>query len=213
MTRMTIPVDGAELAVQVEGAGSGPRLLMIHENVGLTPYMSGVAHLLADAGYAVVAPDLLSRLGGTSQARQVTTRNVATDVHVADLCAVVDHFGGVDGIVGFCFGAEMGWELITRRTARAAVLFYGIGPRAVSAIQTPVLALYAQHDQRVNATIPALCEILAESAVEFRLESFPGTRHAFHDHCRPERYDARAASIAWQESVDFLRERVGGRSG
>jgi len=110
-------------------------------------------------------------------------------------------------LFGMCFGAEMGWRVITRREPVLAALWYGIGPEPedVGLIRTPVLAAYAQDDARVNDTLDDLCDALAGSDVDFRLESFPGTVHAFADHTRPDRHRPAPAAVLWDEMLDFLR--------
>lgn len=225
-----VPVPGAELDVLVVGsaaAGAWPAILMIHENRGMVPYMVAVAADLAAAGYRVVAPDLLSRIGGTASfaddPTSVSTRQIDNDTHVADLRVVYDSMeaaGSPPAVVGFCFGAEMGWQLITQRTPRGAVLYYGIGPEpeATRRITSPVYAVYAQDDPRVNATLAGLTPALADSECEFTLESYPGTKHAFHDRSRPERFDAAAADFVWQRTLTYLdklfdRDRLFDRDG
>ena len=211
--------------IQLEGAGAAldgiavvpdqptrMPLLMIHENRGLQPYMLDVAGALAEAGHPVVSPDLLSRVGGTSRTSEdpsLTTRAVPPNVHEADLVAVfdamVDRHGKV-GVFGFCFGGEMGWRLVTKRTPERAVLFYGIGPDPVDvpSIACPVYAVYAEDDPRVNDTLPPLCAALQEAGTDAVLESWPGTKHAFHDHSRPERHHPDAAAAVWEQALAFL---------
>jgi len=189
------------------GNSSGrPPILFIHENRGLSPYMRAVIDELAAEGYEVWAPDLLHRLGGTSAAAgdSASTRDVSEDVHEADLVAVFDGLAHTPVVLGFCFGAEMGWRLVTRRTPVAAALLYGIGPTSVDRIGCPVLAVYAEDDPRVNDTLPDLCRMLASSDVDYRLASYPGTKHAFHDRDRPERFHPDAAAHVWAAVLESL---------
>ncbi len=191
---------------------TGMPLLMIHENRGLQPYMHDVARALAEAGHLVVSPDLLTRAGGTAMAVDdptLTTRAVPVETHEEDLVAVYDWMvqrHGPVGLFGFCFGGEMGWRLITRRTPQRAVLFYGIGPEPANAprIGCPVYAVYAEDDPRVNDTLPPLLAALWEAGTDVVLESWPGTRHAFHDHSRPERHRPDAAAAVWERALAFL---------
>jgi len=170
--------------------------------------MREVIDELATEGYEVCAPDLLHRLGGTAafahDPTSVSTRQVSEDVHEADLVAVFDGLARTPALLGFCFGAEMGWRLVTRRTPVAAALLYGIGPASVDRIGCPVLAVYAEDDPRVNDTLPDLCRMLAPSDVDYRLASYPDTKHAFHDRDRPERFHPDAAEHAWAAVLDFL---------
>lgn len=207
-----LPGDGVEL--HGLRAGEGAPLLLIHENRGLVPVMLDTIEMLASRGHTVVAPDLLSRIGGTaafaSDPNSISTRAIPEDTHHADLLAVYDWMDssmGVATVLGICFGAEMGWRLITERHPDSAVLFYGIGPDPESAarISTRVYATYAQDDPRVNDTLDPLCEALTELSADVTLESFPGTKHAFADHTRPERHDPRAAAAMWDRALAFMR--------
>lgn len=209
---------GAGAAIHVltvtQSPHPGRTILMIHENRGLVPYMVAVAEDLARAGYRVVAPDLLSRIGGTARFADdptgVTTRQIESSAHLADLAAVFDTIVEADGappvVVGFCFGAEMGWSLITERKPRGAVLYYGIGPDPEQAdrIGCPVYAVYAEDDPRVNDTFEPLGRVLATSQIPVVAESYPGTKHAFHDRSRPERFNPAAAEVVWTRTLEFL---------
>ena len=42
-------------------------MIIIHEHRGLTPHIQDVARRFASQGYVALAPDLLSRVGGTAQ--------------------------------------------------------------------------------------------------------------------------------------------------
>ena len=188
-------------------------LLFIHENRGLVPYMLDVCDDLARAGYRVVAPDLLTRLGGTAKYSRdpdwVTTREIDDAVQLSDLIEVydiVDREGSIDAVVGLCFGAEMGWALITARHPVRAVLLYGCGPELgdVPQITTEVLAVYASDDDRVNGGFPALGRALLAAEAPVTAISYPHTRHAFHDHNRPDRYSPIAAAHVWGEVLGFL---------
>jgi len=213
--RVDVPVGDAVLDVLiVEPEADGPwsTILLVHENQGMDRYMVDVAEGLADEGYRVVAPDLLSRVGGTAAHADdptSTTRQIETATHVSDLVAVYDWIAAEAApfaVVGFCFGGEVGWQLITKRSPLGAVLFYGIGPdpEATAHIHGAVYAVYAQHDPRVNDTLPELIDPLVKTDVDFILESYPGTNHAFHDHSRPERYHEEAASAVWGRTLTFL---------
>ncbi len=216
MTRtIVVPGAGVDLgAIEAQGSDMGRvPIFLIHENRGLVPYMLDEIDRLAERGHRVVAPDLLSRIGGTAafagDPSSVSTREIDTETHVADLVAAYDWMAGQEkrlAVIGFCFGAEMGWQLISRRSPELAVLWYGIGPSPVlvPTIRSKVYAAYAEFDPRVNDTMPPLCETLARSPLDITLESFPGTRHAFADHTRPERHSPAAAAELWARTLEFL---------
>lgn len=211
----TVPGAGAELSAVEAGNADTDKIpiLVIHENRGLVPYMLAEITRFAERGHRVVAPDLLTRVGGTAayadDPTSISTRAIENQVHLADLLATYDWMTGSErrlAVVGFCFGAELGWQLIVNRTPELAVLWYGIGPDPVDAVQirSRVLATYAQDDPRVNNTLPPLCKALGNSATDITLESFPGTRHAFADHTRPERHHPAAAAEMRRQTFEFL---------
>ena len=212
---ITVPGAGIGLSAVEADATDTDRIpiFLIHENRGLVPYMIGEITRLAERGHRVLAPDLLTRIGGTAayadDPTSVSTRAIDGDTHVADLVAAYDWMASSEprlAVVGFCFGAEMGWRLLEHRTPELAVLWYGIcpDPDAMSATRTRVLATYAQDDPRVNDTLGALGEALAWSDTDVTLESYPGTRHAFADLTRPERHDPTAAAEMWRRTIEFL---------
>lgn len=212
--RIEVPGAGVDLDALILEPGNGDHspILMIHENRGLVPYMLAVMNDLAEAGHTVLAPDLLTRIGGTPEHDpDMTTRLIDEDTHEADLVSAYDWMTdrmGRPAVLGLCFGAEMGWRLITRREPRRAALLYGIGPDPADAgrIGVPVYAAYAQDDDRVNGTLPPLCDALLASRAAITMECFPGTRHAFHDHTRPDRYHRKAAEVVWNRTLAFLSE-------
>lgn len=212
----TLQVTDAVLQLYETEPAADPAgtVLMIHENRGMVPYMLAVAEELAEAGYRVVAPDLLSRIGGThayaDDPTSVTTRQIDSATHLRDLTAVYDAIVSAEGetpaVVGFCFGAEMGWSLITERRSQGAVLFYGIGPspESVGKIASPIYAVYAEDDPRVNDTFATLGVELAKLDAPYLVESFRGTKHAFHDRTRPDRFHPACAAIVWERTLEFL---------
>ena len=65
---MTFPGAAGELSGGFAAPDGTPRgaVLVVHENRGLTDHIRAVAGRLAGDGYAALAPDLLSRVGGTA---------------------------------------------------------------------------------------------------------------------------------------------------
>ena len=75
--------------------GTYPGVIVIHENRGLTDHIKDVARRLAKAGYVALAPDLVSRAGGTAkksrdQIAGLLSQSKPEDL-VKDLSAGVDH--------------------------------------------------------------------------------------------------------------------------
>ncbi|MGD9528532.1 dienelactone hydrolase family protein [Pseudonocardia sp.] len=183
-------------------------VLVVHENRGLTDHFRAVTGRLAGDGYAVLAPDLLSRSGGTAAVPDATAALgalAAADL-VADLQAGLAelgrrHPGVAQAAMGFCFGGGMVWRLLAAPTPAlaAAVPFYGPLPDGASfeGDTAAVLAVYAELDQRVNATRDAAQAALTSAGLVHEIVTVPGVDHAFMNDTGP-RFDPAAAASTYQ---------------
>lgn len=207
------------LAEPAQGGGSRGAVLVVHENRGLNPHIEDIARRLAVEGFIALAPDALFPLGGypgdEDKARdlfakldQGKTRN--------DFLAAFDGLLSVPGgngkvaAVGFCFGGSVVNFIATRRPQLAAgVPFYGGQPTAEEAarIKAPLLLHYAGNDDRINAGWPAYEAALKAAGVRYQAYVYAGTQHGFNNDTTP-RFDEAAATLAWQRTVTFLRERL-----
>lgn len=192
-----------------------PGVIVVHENRGLVEHIKDVARRLALAGYAALAPDLLARVGGTEHFTsldelQSTLRTIPPEAFIQDLNSALDHLKSLSwvhpewlGITGFCFGGGLTWRLLTmRQDLKAGVPFYGAAPplEDVPRIRAAVLAIYAELDERINATIPDLEKAIRRSEVRYEKIMYPGAAHGFHNdtgvNYRPE-----AARDAWARTL------------
>lgn len=209
----------AYLAKPKEGINL-PGVVVIHENKGLTPHIEDVARRFAREGFVAIAPDLLSRRGGTPKFATPTDATTALkDIPSADLdddlMATVSRLASDDsvdseniGVVGFCFGGGMAWRLVTKDTrVKAAVPFYGVNPnlKYVPKIEAAVLAIYGELDARINAGIDDITDAMEAANKTFEKIIYPGAQHAFHNDANPERYHPEAAKQAWQRTLEWLR--------
>ncbi|MEV4369620.1 dienelactone hydrolase family protein [Nonomuraea sp. NPDC049637] len=185
-------------------------VLVMHENRGLTDHIRSVTGRLAASGYSALAPDLLSRDGGTAafaDPAQVTAKlgEIPQERFVADMKAAVGELerraeGAGLGMIGFCFGGGMTWLLLASGETRlaAAAPFYGPLPddADLTGTKASVLAIYAEQDDRVNATRDAAEAALTKAGLTHELVTVPGVGHAFFNDTGA-RYDERAASQAY----------------
>ena len=114
------------------------------------------------------------------------------------------------GVVGFCWGGGIANYLATQLPQLdAAVPFYGNQPPAedVHRIKAPLLIQYAEHDERINAGWPAYEAALKAAKVPYQAYVYPGTQHGFNNDTTP-RFDAAAAKLAWQRTVDFFNQQL-----
>jgi carboxymethylenebutenolidase len=208
------------LARPAQASDKLPAVLVIHENRGLNPYIEDVTRRLGKAGFLAFAPDALTPLGGypgnddegRSLQRQRDSEKMTEDF-IAAAKLLQDHTlsNGKVGVVGFCFGGGMANTLAVRipETIVAAVPFYGRQPanEDVPKIKASLLIHYAELDRRINAGWPAYEEALKSASVPYTAHVYPGVNHGFHNDTTP-RYDAAAAKLAWQRSIEFFNAKL-----
>lgn len=229
-----VPVDDARLEtsyVQYTGSGGTVKaylakpagssearsgILVIHENRGLNAHIEDVARRAALAGYVALAPDGLSYVGGALEDQEASRdlfgksdRNRISDDVIAGapyLAGRADCNGRV-GSVGFCYGGGVSMQCAVREPSiRAAVSFYGsaLTEEEVAKLKAPLLMNYAGNDTRVNEGIPAFRALLDRYGIAYSLNMYPGTEHGFHNDSTAARYNAAAATLAWERTLDFF---------
>jgi carboxymethylenebutenolidase len=189
-------------------------VLVIHENRGLTDHIKAVGGRLAGDGYTTLAPDLLSRAGGTGGVPDATaalgaisTPDLVTDIRSA-LDELKSRVSGLKlGIVGFCFGGGMVWQTLNSGPSdiAAAVPFYGPAPDAptFTGSTAAVLGVFAEKDARVNAGKDKLDAALTAAGLTHEMVTVPGVDHAFFNDTGP-RYNEPAAAQIYKRVLDWF---------
>jgi carboxymethylenebutenolidase len=203
---VTIKHDSREVRALVDfpkGSDKAPVVVLAHEVYGLSAWAEGMADELADEGFIVVAPDLLSGHGvhgggygdfASDGDRVAAVSGLEFAGVMADLDAAVE-FGkklpegdGKLGVVGFSWGGWRTFALATRRTDLTAVfVFYGTGPDGgpdtgpgdVNRITAPVYGFYAGNDSGVDVTVPATIEAMKAAGKFYEPVTYEGAEHGF----------------------------------
>ena len=200
--------------------GPFPAVLVIHENRGLNPYIEDVARRAAVEGFLALAPDGLAPIGGypgndddgRTMQKTLDQAKLRQDmVNSAGYLKTHSLSSGKLGATGFCWGGgttnflavTLGDDL------DAAVPFYGRAPdpKDVPKIRAPLLIHYAENDERINAMRPDFEAALKAAKADYRMHSYPGTNHGFHNNSTP-RYDEAAANLAWERTIAFFKEHL-----
>jgi carboxymethylenebutenolidase len=196
-----------------------PGVVVVHENRGLNPYIEDVGRRTALDGFISLAPDALSPLGGypgndddgrTMQRKR--DRNEMLEDFIAAYEYVKNHpnCDGNVGVVGFCFGGWISNMMAVRlNDLKAAVPFYGRQPNDEDAakIKAPLLLQYADLDKRVNAGWEAFEKVLKANKIDYTAHFYPNVNHGFHNNTTP-RYDKKAATLAWERTIAFFKEKL-----
>lgn len=201
-------------------SGPFPAVMVIHENRGLNPHIEDVARRIALEGFAAFAPDMLSPLGGTPEdsdkAREMIYSLDAEET-VSRLKTGLEHLRklrgttGKTGVVGFCWGGGMVNALaVADAELDAAVSYYGRQAPAenVGKIEAPLLLHYAGKDKRINAGIPEYEAALKANGKAYELHIYEGAQHAFNNDTNEARYDRKAAELAWDRTIAFLKRHL-----
>lgn len=212
----------ATWVVYPERRDNAPVVVVIHEIFGLSSWVRGVADQLAADGFIALAPDLLSteRGGATTDSlpfaeARTLIRNVTPDKMNAMVSAVAQHGMNlpaaqkVYGVVGYCWGgsASFNHAVFGAPGLKAAVVYYGSSPDAadIAKVRIPVLGLYGENDQRVNATIARADSTMQATGIRFEQRVYDGAGHGFL-RAQDQAANAEAARRAWPETVAWFRE-------
>ncbi|HEY1919552.1 MAG TPA: dienelactone hydrolase family protein [Streptosporangiaceae bacterium] len=228
--------DGVfDLPVWLPEGGAGPGLLLIQEIFGVGDYIRAVAEDLAGLGYVVAAPDLFWRLKPRHQAMHDeagVTESLALGARfdeaqgIEDAAAALARLRGLPevaggaGIVGFCLGGSIAFELAARDDAgdlAAVVSFYGSTVpgrlELLDQIDAPLQFHFGGSDPYISRDQVAGVEAAAvgRDNVEVHVEEDAG--HAFHNRQAPMFFVADPAARAWRRTEDFLRRHLPAQQG
>jgi carboxymethylenebutenolidase len=218
--------DGAAIngyLTRPKGDERRPAVIVIHEWNGINDHIRDVARRLAKAGYVALAPDLLSRQGGTSSFPSVSAANEAAvklpdDAIIKDLTGAVNFLKAQNfvrpkiGVIGFCWGGSKTLMFSTRnKDLAASVIYYGSNPSNlddVRNITAPVLGQYGGADERVTSGAPKLEEAMKRYGKSFEYKIYAGAPHSFNNDTSPRSYREEAAKEAWDRTLEFLKRHL-----
>jgi carboxymethylenebutenolidase len=206
---------------------NGAGVVVIQEIFGVSEYIVSRCQDLADAGYVVYAPRLYSRLPsapaldesspdyiqqGMAASSGLDWHTAATDV-IAALGALRREPGVAKvGLLGFCFGGGLAFQVASMSDPDALVAYYGSAlPRLVDLsdkVGAPQLHHWGDQDAFISGDDQAAVKealIASPGSVDWRV--YEGAGHAF-DNPYPMLHDAAASQAAWPVTLRFLAEHL-----
>jgi carboxymethylenebutenolidase len=205
--------------------GSGPGVVVLHAWWGLTEPFRQVYDRLAEAGFVALAPDLY-RGKTTATVEEAQALGAALDRDVervrGDIAGAVQALRHHDAtrlangrgklaLVGFSLGGAYALDMsVTLAQEIAAVVtFYASYPGLdYSRAQAAYLCHFAQEDPfEPTESVASMEQALQAAGRPVTFYTYPGTRHWFFEENRPE-YDAQAARVAWERTIEFLHQRL-----
>jgi carboxymethylenebutenolidase len=210
--------------LSVAESGAGPGLVVIQEWWGLNDQIKRTADRFAGEGFTALVPDLYhGRVIGFHEPDEAGKALMALDEARAakELRGAVDYLlssgeatGDFVGAVGYCMGGGLAITLgATHDKVKAVVSFYGApGPETdLTRIPGSVLGHFGDHDDFASPeAVGQLDQALEVAQVPHIFYTYAGGHHAFANEDRPEVYNAEAATLSWQRSLDFLRKNLTG---
>lgn len=229
---VTIPTEAGEMPAHLflPPSGRGPGIVVLQEIFGVSGYVQRRAAQLAELGYVVVAPEIFWRLGVTSpiEGENALQEGVALvgrldwQAAVTDATATVewlrasDEVAGGVGVVGFCFGGGLGFNVAAHLEAEgsapldALVSYYGSalpGLHDTMTVTAPSLHHFGLADSYIDADTVRRIEASVTQQPGTVVETYPGADHAFDNDDMPW-HDAGASALAWARTEDFVRQHL-----
>lgn len=202
-----------------EGA---PGVLVIHEWWGLNENIESMARQLAGEGYLALAVDLY---GGQVAADRDRARELmmaaganreAVQDNLRQAYAYLKAQGAPKvGSIGWCFGG--GWSLqaalLLPGQLDAAIIYYGrvVGEREqLATLTTPILGHFGSEDRGIPLdSVRHFESLLGELGKDATIHVYEGADHAFANPSGT-RYQAAAATTAWDRTREFLAKHLQG---
>lgn len=206
MTEIAVPYFHA----RPSGPPPWPGVVVVPEGNGISPQLLRVCQRLAREGYAVAAPDVFWRLGGSDPARplrelgNLRMRDLVQDV--SDCVDVLHEAGATKiGVTGFCLGGRITYGAATTLGLDAAVPFYGAGiDKMLSTPTCPILLFFGGRDEYISAE--EVARVQAHHGDDVVL--YPDAEHGFMRD-GSENYHEAAASDAWSRLLEFFGKHLG----
>ncbi|MGI8553812.1 MAG: dienelactone hydrolase family protein [Dehalococcoidia bacterium] len=204
------------------GEGAFPGVVVIHENRGLIEPNLDIARRYAKEGYVALAPDLLSRVGGTdhfaADPAQATGAigQLGPDAPASDGNAAVaflqqqPYVSGAIGATGFCYGGGVVWLMGVRNPALLAIVpHYGMNPplEEVPNLRAAALGIYAENDTRITGASDVLAAALMQAGAIWEFWIAPGANHAFFNNTGMS-YNPQDAREAWNRALIWFDQNL-----
>ena len=218
--------DGHELSAYVarpEGEAVGA-LVLVQEIYGINAHIRSVCDGYAKDGFVVVAPALFDRFErglelkyeGEDQKKAMELyprlKPEPTLMDVAAAYEFASKEGKGIGVVGYCYGGLTAWWVATRGEVykmepSCCVGYYagGVGKFASEEPACPVMLHFGAEDDHIGKD---QIEAVRSAHPEVEVFVYEGAGHAFNRDVDPAHYNAEAAKLARERTLEFLKTNV-----
>ena len=207
-------------------AASAPGIVMVQEIFGVNAAMRAKADDFAEAGFAVLVPDLFWRLqprvdlGYTEEERKQGfgymqrfdfKLGVADCVMAAEWLAARPECSGAVSFVGFCLGGKLAVLAGARYPGtRAVASFYGVkldeSVDVLRELKTPFQFHVGDRDAHIPAEAVDKVRAALAGKENAHVHLYAGAQHGFFNRMRAEVYAPAAAALAQSRTLEMLRK-------
>jgi carboxymethylenebutenolidase len=198
-------------------SGKHRAVILIHDNQGLTDEVRDAAQKFAAEGFVALAPDLLSRRGGTKTPVQAAAavRELDPMDTVADLQAAFAYLQKSPDVdsekisaVGFGWGGWRSFMLASATPALYRVVVYSgatpVDTEGLRTIRTPVIGNYGQYDFQNAGDTVWTSRTMKQLGKQYTPYIYPKVQAGFYN-SKSRQYDGDAAKTAWTRTLEFLK--------
>jgi len=198
--------------------GKGPGVLVLHPWWGLNDTVKAFCTRLAESGFVVFAPDLYhGKVADTitdaeTLGSALDANHLQAKAEIADATKfLAERVGAANpalAVIGFSMGAYYALDLAAAdpEHIRSVVIFYGTGGGDYSRSKADYLGHFADSDQfEPAANVEQLQEQLQLAHRPVTFYTYEGTGHWFFEKDRTDAYNPKAAELAWDRTLSFLK--------
>lgn len=209
--------------------GKRPGVLIVHEWMGVNPYVKKRAEQLAKLGYVAFAADIYgkgvrpknSEEAAAESKKYKTDRQLMRSRVNAGLDVLKNHKLADTkrtAAIGYCFGGTIVLELGRSGTDVAGIVsFHGgldsLNPNDAKNIKGKVLALHGGDDPFVPAEqVAAFQDEMRKAGVDWNMVIYGGAVHSFtnpdagNDNSKGAAYNEKADKRSWEDMKQFFSE-------
>jgi carboxymethylenebutenolidase len=226
---VSVRTDGGQMPAELwlPAGGTGPGLLLLQEIFGVSRYIQARAAALAEAGYVVLAPALYWRIDaepidesaeGAIETAMGRMQQLDWATAVDDAAHALRHLRGRDevrggtGVIGFCLGGGLAFNLAAVEQPDVMVSYYGSAIPGLLDLAPQVTAPSLHHfglaDQYIPAsTVAEIESVVTSGRADVEVETYEGADHAF-DNANFGLHHEEASRLAWERTTTFLHREL-----
>ena len=230
--RLHFTVDGSPmdaLLAMPEGPGPHPGVVLLYHQNGYSPFTCDFIERLAQAGFAVIAPDNFHHSQPDMDLK--TRKSFLRDAQIAnDISTCVDFFrtdkrvrADSLAILGHCQGGRMAFlgASVLPDLFKGAVIYYsgnmfstrgGETPtpfERLGNIKCPVIGFFGNKDHSPSPEeVDRIEAELKRCGIAYEFNRYPDAGHGFCDFKNPKNYHETTTRDSWDKTIGFLNKRL-----